>query len=1297
MRTRLTRLLAAMAATLPLLLLPGQAAAITEFGTNDFRISTAGVDGDTSAKARDPEVAYAPNRHQYLAVWRADTDGDFFHEIYGQRMGAVTGAPLGPVLEIGPTGVGRPAVAYNETDGTYLVVWSQGGHLAGQLLSAFDGTKLGGIREFAEEHEPLAAVPEVLWNPQRNDFFVVWAGDTVIPCCQSIYQMYGLHLDGTTLAEIGAPVQISDTNSSGNGFDGFDSGHPRAAYNGVSQEYLVVWWGQSSPPLGPDEEEIFGRRVDFDGNVLDPMDVRISDMGFSSSTTFGAKDPDVAFNPTTNEYLVVWEGCDSNCQSSNPRNQIWGQRIAGGTSLAVGTNDFPISFSHSIYLKDSENPRVAYAPNRDEWLVVWDGDPASNGLAFFENEIFGQRLDASGAEVGEDDFRLSDMGPDGDPDYDAFEPSLALIPATGEALVVWVGDDTLPGLDENEIFGQLFRVDVTPPNCGNGELEEGEECESPFSACCNATTCQIEEAGVICRGAADPCDASEFCDGASAECPVDESLPDGFACDDGDVCITGDTCQSGVCEGTTCGSVCGDGVLEFDEQCEAPFGACCNEATCQFWPSDVECRPAFGSCDAPEHCSGSSGSCPFDGFVDNGASCDDGDACPLDVCQQGTCTPGACGPFVNLWLSPRFGPLKLKIKRDEAVVIEPKVRLGYLAPGVDPRTIHVRVDVVGTSCPEFTVSDPDFDPDTPGIQNTTFLDPMGHLEATIRFKAEPEKFSSPSRASMDRCSVMIQATPDGAMDVDGPPSILHFDVSVFDGTDPETETEGDAYLLGLPSPLVDIGRRLEARKTFNVTIGNADPRGSGSDLLELSEVEIDCARSVVERIDCDRQEEGDQNQVLVPGGKKAKCSVTLLAFAEDFDSTQRLPDSCHFALQVLGPGTDPQPRNNVARTRLYVRGDTRLTCPGGVCPPRCGNGTFETGEQCEAPFGPCCNQTTCQLEPPTTACRAQDGVCDVTEYCSGTSDQCPVNSFVPDDTACDDGDSCLLDTCQSGMCVSSSCDAPVNLSLISVGSDGKRSVTLRREEAMVVDTRLKVTNLSEGPQPVRVEVTSSSCPAFVVREPDFDPETPGAQNRVTLDPFEDRRFVVPAEVRPEDFTTRNAKSFDRCTFAVQAIPEAGIEVSNPPATAWIELTVLDRTDPELDATGDIYLKQVRGTLVRFDGQPNGSSRLQFQVGNAGLRGTGEDLVQLTPFNVSCPPSVQAVIDCAPRLEGDQAETAVPRGRQKTCSATFSAQADEFFETPGLVDFCFFGIRAEGPGADPQSNNNESIFKLSARR
>ncbi len=92
---------------------------------------------------------------------------------------------------------------------------------------------------------------------------------------------------------------------------------------------------------------------------------------------------------------------------------------------------------------------------------MWEGDDNVGGLVGGEFEIFGQRIDAAtGAAVGANDFRISDMGDDGDPSFSAGTPAVAYNSVDNQYLVVWNGDTNsyLFVDEEYEIFGQ--RIDA---------------------------------------------------------------------------------------------------------------------------------------------------------------------------------------------------------------------------------------------------------------------------------------------------------------------------------------------------------------------------------------------------------------------------------------------------------------------------------------------------------------------------------------------------------------------------------------------------------------------------------------------------------------------------------------------------------------------------------------------------------------------------------------------------------------------------------------------------------------------
>uniref|UniRef100_A0AAY4DWA7 ADAM metallopeptidase domain 28 n=1 Tax=Denticeps clupeoides TaxID=299321 RepID=A0AAY4DWA7_9TELE len=95
---------------------------------------------------------------------------------------------------------------------------------------------------------------------------------------------------------------------------------------------------------------------------------------------------------------------------------------------------------------------------------------------------------------------------------------------------------------------------LSPPVCGNGFQETGEECdcgtvEDCKNPCCNATTCTLSKGSdcavgdccynckivprnTECRKKRDDCDLPEYCDGKSAGCPEDVFAVNGHPCQD---------------------------------------------------------------------------------------------------------------------------------------------------------------------------------------------------------------------------------------------------------------------------------------------------------------------------------------------------------------------------------------------------------------------------------------------------------------------------------------------------------------------------------------------------------------------------------------------------------------------------------------------------------------------------------------------------------------------------------------------------------------------------------------------
>ena len=126
-------------------------------------------------------------------------------------------------------------------------------------------------------------------------------------------------------------------------------------------------------------------------------------------------EPDVTYNSVENEYLVVWGGNDDVGGPLASELEVFGQ-LLNENGTAQGVNDFRISDMGSLGESGflGRHPAVTYNSVENEYLVVWDGDDDVGGLGDNELEIFGQLLDAGGAEQGVNDFRISDMGGTGD-------------------------------------------------------------------------------------------------------------------------------------------------------------------------------------------------------------------------------------------------------------------------------------------------------------------------------------------------------------------------------------------------------------------------------------------------------------------------------------------------------------------------------------------------------------------------------------------------------------------------------------------------------------------------------------------------------------------------------------------------------------------------------------------------------------------------------------------------------------------------------------------------------------------
>jgi hypothetical protein len=258
----------------------------------------------------------------------------------------------------------------------------------------------------------------------------------------------------STNEEIGADFILSSMGPYTN--PDYDALNPAVAYNSSNNQYLVVWAG-SDDVIG--EYEIWGQRVNAANGAQIGADFQISFIGPADDANYDANNPDVAYNSSTNEFLVVWSGD----HYADGDFEIFARRVDAETGGLLGSMVRVSVMGPGIDIDyDAYNPAVVYNSTDNQYLVVWYGDDDTLPLVNNENEIWGRRLSAAAEWIDSDQVRLSEMQGSGDADYDAYNPDVAYNKQSNDYMVVWYGDKSLYNAANNEyeIWGQRLNASL---------------------------------------------------------------------------------------------------------------------------------------------------------------------------------------------------------------------------------------------------------------------------------------------------------------------------------------------------------------------------------------------------------------------------------------------------------------------------------------------------------------------------------------------------------------------------------------------------------------------------------------------------------------------------------------------------------------------------------------------------------------------------------------------------------------------------------------------------------------------
>lgn len=262
---------------------------------------------------------------------------------------ASTGSRLGPSITAISSPVRGSAVAYDSKNGVYLVV-SAYGSLNGRFVTA-DGQPIG--TPFAiPAGTAFTHYPRVAYSPDADGggggFLVTWhSGDLPGTPFTSIHGRIVSYTHGL----VSPDRQISVEGA-------FWEQGPSVAYSTASQEFMVTWNGAG----------IRAQRVSNTGeNIGPPIGVSVPNAGW------GYRDPTLAYNPDTNEYLFVYSGWTPSFAFAAAR------RVAPGTGLVLG-DQIVLNAAVGTYITDA-----VYNPTTKTYLAAW-----------YQGGAYGRLLDGAG-------------------------------------------------------------------------------------------------------------------------------------------------------------------------------------------------------------------------------------------------------------------------------------------------------------------------------------------------------------------------------------------------------------------------------------------------------------------------------------------------------------------------------------------------------------------------------------------------------------------------------------------------------------------------------------------------------------------------------------------------------------------------------------------------------------------------------------------------------------------------------------------------------------------------------------
>jgi hypothetical protein len=309
----------------------------------------------TASNCKNPAVAYNQINDQYLVVWSQYNAADTRWEIYGRIIPWNSPGSNIPFLIASWSSMNLevPVLAWNSYRGEYMVVWQTSLTSSGQLLG-IGRRRLSATGGFLSNADMITGMgttnqgyPDISYNVAADGYLVVWVEPG--PSAINVYSGR-LNREGTLQ---GSKFAVDPSSN--------EQQKPAITTN-EQDRYMVVW-----QVLVSGDWDIHGKEINSMTGTPYPTQYLIAILYGIDETT-----PDIACNGSTQEYLTVWQKTTGAGEAINAVR--WG--------LNVNTYSFEVAPGG---FGDNKNPAVA--ADIPGYLISYEWTSWTPGV---EGDIYGR-------------------------------------------------------------------------------------------------------------------------------------------------------------------------------------------------------------------------------------------------------------------------------------------------------------------------------------------------------------------------------------------------------------------------------------------------------------------------------------------------------------------------------------------------------------------------------------------------------------------------------------------------------------------------------------------------------------------------------------------------------------------------------------------------------------------------------------------------------------------------------------------------------------------------------------------